>query len=259
MSGRWKEVTHYYSGYSGRRSSRALDHLMILCCAMFVIALCAPSYRAAAQNPNLLEQMEGHFGELSNNAVSWSMYPATDTDNLAQDEFDIGLRSESASWVLQPEDGYIEIDKAVLPQGDIQLCIDQDYLDQFFVYVHVYGGYTVDPEKVCLVFEQKDEWHCVDVVVTKVDGLCCSDYYYNFTLRLKDGIPFCFDANNFPDDSIFLPFEIKHGAYPDLEKEINAYFCSTWSGCHLEAQEFQISLVHSNIRFEPSVTFSNIK
>ncbi len=242
MSGRWKEVTPYIRDYSASRSTRSMDRFMILACAIFVFALCT-NYTAAAQNPNLLEQMEGDFNELSNKAGSWSTYPASNTDTIAQDAYDIGLWSECACWELEPEDGYIEIIESVLPEGDIQLCIDQAYLDQFYVYVHVYGGYILTD--TCLMFEQKGECYKVNVDWELIPGLCCSDYYYNLTLSLVCGEPFCFDANNWPQ--VDPPFRLFDSGEDDLQKKINAYFCSWWEGCPLDEQEFKIFKVHSSV------------
>jgi hypothetical protein len=207
---------------------------------MFVFAMCT-SFNAAAQNPNLLEQMEGDFNELSDKALSWSMYSKSNPDNIALID-NIELGSEGAHWVLEPEDGYIEIVDYYLPEGDIPLCIDQAWLDQFYVVVNVYGGY--DLLEMGLWLEQKDVWYYIEIVLLDSwVGDCCSDWYYVFGLALPDGVEkYSFDANNFPEVS--LPFELWHDPdYDDLQKEINVYFRSLWTGCDLPAQEFTISLV----------------
>ncbi|MFX1330105.1 MAG: hypothetical protein ACFE9W_00985 [Promethearchaeota archaeon] len=236
-------MTESQHGYSIRRSSRPLDRIMILVCVMFVFAMCT-NFSAAAQNPNLLEQMEDDFNDLSAKAISWSVVPETNNDNIALID-NIELGSENAHWVLEPEDGYIEIVNYSLPEGDIPLCIDQDWLDQFYVTVHVHGGYEL--LEIGLLLEQKDVWYCIDIVQIDLRE-DCSDAWYRFELRLPDGVEeYSFDANNFPDVS--PPFEIKHNPdYDDLQKEINVYFCSLWTGCDLPAQEFTISLVHWSIR-----------
>ncbi|MHA2041205.1 MAG: hypothetical protein ACW975_05020 [Candidatus Thorarchaeota archaeon] len=231
------------SGYSISRSSRPLDCIMIVVCVMFVFAMCT-SFSAAAQNPNLLDQMEGDFNELSDKAFSWSMNSESNTDTLAQNAYDIGLRSDYADWVLEPEDGYIEVVDYYLPHGDIPLWIDQAWLDQFYVTISVYGGYEL--LDTWLVLEQKGEYYYIDIVLRDRWTIDCFEYY-TFGLELPDGVTeYSFDANNFPDVS--APFSIYHDPdYDDLQKEIYVYFCSLWTGCDLPAQEFTISSVHSYV------------
>ncbi|MHA2003885.1 MAG: hypothetical protein ACW960_07250 [Candidatus Thorarchaeota archaeon] len=238
-------MTESQSGHSIGRSSRPLDRIMVMVCVMFVFAMCT-SFSAAAQNPSLLDQMEGDFNELSDKAISWSMFSESNTDNIALID-NMVLRSDCADWVLEPEDGFIEIVDYRLPQGDIPLCIDQAWLDQFYVVVHVYGGY--DLLDIALWLEQKGETYCIEIVLRdRWNGDCYSDWYYVYGLALPDGVEkYSLDANNFPDVSD--PFKLWHDPdYDDLQKEIYAYFVSLWTGCDLESQEFLISLVHRNCR-----------
>ncbi|MFW9911495.1 MAG: hypothetical protein ACFFEU_03435 [Candidatus Thorarchaeota archaeon] len=228
-------------GYSNSRASRTVDRYMVAICVLFVFALCSTSYSAAAQNPNLLDQMEQHFNELTDKANSWSEVSESNIDILALDAYDIGLWSESASLELEPEQGYIEIEEQYLPDV-IPLCITQEDLDKWGVYVHVYGGYEL--KGAWLKLYQKDyDWRHVCVDFLKVDGACCSDYYYKINFTLPGGVDhLCFDANNFPDDSNWWPFEV---GIPDgnaLDKEIKIKFCSLWSGCIEPTQEFTISI-----------------
>lgn len=237
-------MTDSFSGYSIQRSSRAVGPIMVVICAMFVFALCT-GYCAAAENPNLVEQMEGHFGDLSSNAISWSA-GYVNQDALAQTDDFIGLRSESADWILEPEDGFIKIVDYYLPEGDIPLCVDQAWLDQFYVVVEVYGGYEL--LDMCLMLEQKGECYAINIVlVDQWKGDCCADDYYLYGLRLPDGVDkYCFDANNFPE--VAAPFTLWHDPdVDDLQKEIYVKFCSLWTGCELPDQEFLISLVHKNM------------
>ncbi|MFX0053412.1 MAG: hypothetical protein ACFFAX_01090 [Promethearchaeota archaeon] len=236
-------MTESHSGYSASRSSRPIDRIMVLVCAMFVFALCT-NFSAAAQNPNLLDQMEADLNDLSAKAISWSVVSEINNDNIALID-NIELGSENAHWVLEPEDGYIEITDYYLPEGDIPLCIDQAWLDQFYVVVHVYGGYEL--LEMGLWLEQKDVWYRIDIVLLDWREGCGEDWYV-FGLALPDGVEkYSFDANNFPEVS--PPFELWHDPdYDDLQKEINVYFHSLWTGCDLPAQEFTISLVHWSIR-----------
>ncbi|MFW9886394.1 MAG: hypothetical protein ACFFEX_18565 [Candidatus Thorarchaeota archaeon] len=223
--------------YISSRASRTVDLHMIAICVLFVFALCSTSYNAAAQNPNLLEQMEGEFNDLSNNAISWNVYSESNQDTLAQ--YNIGLRSEWAGWTLETEPGYIEIYDASLPDV-IPLCITQDWLNQFYVIVHAYGGYDFDWGTLKLEQEKTGKCYILDVVIIdQWTGDCCVDYYYRFELKLRQD-PICFDANNFP--TITGDFTEYHDpAYEDLNKEVTACFMSQWSGCILDEQEFLIS------------------
>jgi hypothetical protein len=229
---------------------------MIAICALFVFAMCT-SYSVAAQNPNLLEQMEGNFNELSKQATSWSVDPApVNHDTNALDDYDFGLGSDCADWVLEPQDGYIDIVDAFLPTGDIPLCIDQLWLDQFYVAVDVCGGYEL--LDMCLWLEQKGMRYCVNIVILRSwkDADCCALMHYVFGLELPAGVDqYCFDANNFP--TVGPDFTLTHNPdYDDLQKEIYAHFCSLWTGCQLESQEFLISEVHHESTSRACVTFS---
>ena len=229
-----------HKGYSNSRASRTVDRYMIAICVLFVFALCSNSYSAAAQNPNLLDQMEQDFNDLSEKAISWNVRSESNQDTLAQ--YNIGLGSEWADWEVETEDGYIEIFDAYLPTEPIPLCIDQDWLNQFYVIVYVYGGYEF--ECGTLTLSQKGGVsYTVDVVIISTwKGDCCADDYYRFELKLRED-KICFDANNFP--TITGDFKTWHDpAYDTLQKEVTAEFCSLWSGCELDAQEFLISFVH---------------
>lgn len=236
-SGRKGEVmTELHSGYSNSRASRTVDRYMIAICVLFVFALCSNSYSAAAQSPNLLDQMEQDFKALTDKAISWEISQVNE-DNIALiDRIELG--SESACWTLEPETGYIDIYDYYLPQGQIPLCITQAWLDQFYVTVHVYGGYEL--LETCLWLEQKGEWYCLEIYEAYFEKICCSEYYATYKLRMVEDI--CFDANNWP--SVSGDFKIDHGDYADLGKEIHAYFCSLWTGCSEDWQQFTISLVH---------------
>ena len=259
-------MTQHISGYSVSRSSRSIDRFMIIVCAVMVFALCT-NYTAAAQHPNLLEQIEGDLTELSHKAVSWSMNPISDTDTLAQETYDIGLGSDSADWDLITEEGTIDFVYdtdmpfyTVLPDPavPIPLCITNSWLSNYQVVLEVYGNYA--PEHLCLYLEQKGEdestpnYYCIDMYLyySWEDSSCCSRDYYVYRFRLPDcdgdGVPdkICLDANNFP--TVGPDFTLNHLAgVDDLGKEVTAHFCSLWSGCWMEEQQFTITIVHSNM------------
>jgi hypothetical protein len=182
--------------------------------------------------------MEQDFNELSDEAISWSVISESTEDNIALiDKLELG--SYCADWVLEPEDGYIDIVDYYLPTGDIPLCIDQAWLDQFYVTIHVYGGY--DLLDMCLWLEQKNGiCYCIEVYEIAFQKVCCSEYYVTYGFRIYEDI--CFDANNWP--TVGGDFEIYYDqSHPDLDKEIYAYFCSLWTGCEEDWQQFAISLV----------------
>ncbi|MHA2119090.1 MAG: hypothetical protein ACW98J_09230 [Candidatus Thorarchaeota archaeon] len=231
--------------YSISRSTRTVDRFMIAICVLFVFALCSSSYSAAAQNPNLLEQMERDFNELSGEAISWSIYSESNEDNIALID-NIELGSDWADWVLEPQDGFINVIDYYLPQGDIPLCVTQSWLDQFYVTVHVYGGY--DLLGWCMELEQKGTTYYIDVVPTVIEQRCCSEeiIVFRFVLPPEYEGQICFEANNWP--TVADPFDICYDTtYEDLEKEIYVSFYSLWTGCEEDWQKFVISLVHSDV------------
>jgi hypothetical protein len=191
--------------------------------------------------------MEGEFNQQSEEAASWSMVSESNHDILALDAYDIGLWSESACWELEPEPGYIEVIDWYFPEV-LPLCIFEEDMTDWYFYVHVYGGYTI--EETCLWLYQKNyDWQEVIVDVELRPGVCCTDYYYMITFSLPDDVEkLCFDANNFPE--VCDPFDIWWADDADLEKEIYAYFCSLWSGCEEPTQEFTISKAHE--KWDPS-------
>jgi hypothetical protein len=254
-------VTEHISRSSASRSSRSVDRFMILVCTVMVFALCT-NYTAAAQNPNLLDQMKGDFSELSNKAASWSTYPATDTDTIALNAYNFELRSDCADWIFDTETGSIEIlDTTVLPDPTtdvLPLCLDQAWLNQFRLDLKVVGGYT-PLEMYLWLHQNKDdccEYFCIEVrLMNDWKGACCSEHYYAYRFFLvdRDGDGdvdrddrICLDSNHYPTVGPEFTLTPYQGA-TTLDKMVTATFYSVWEGCLLEEQQFSISLVHSDM------------
>jgi hypothetical protein len=202
--------------------------------------------------------MEGNLTEISNKAVSWSMYGESNTDTIAQDAYDIGLWSESACWEdLDTEDGYIEIVDYFLPTV-IPLCLTQSWANDFWVEVNVVGGYTFIEQGLIIEQEKTGYIYCIDIVIRDYWITPCGVETYLFGFELDPNVNYVFDANNIPD-VIGDGFNV----YPeegDLDKWIDVYYVGLWTGCDLPDQQFLISIVHSNYgHYELCVAFSIIE
>ena len=169
-------------GYSGSRASRTVDRYMIAICVLFIFALCSTSYSAAAQNPNLLDQMEQDFNDLSEKAISWSDVSESNTDNIALVE-KIGLRSESAEWVEVLDYGIIEFEEFYLPLPADGCMTWRDVQCTWYIKVNVTGGYHHKMNDFSLTLVDKDG---VEYTFGVYEW-----YHTEFACQNKDEYEFC--------------------------------------------------------------------
>ncbi len=210
---------------------------------LFVVALCAGV--VATSHPILSDTFKG-----SSASSILSQNSGLHADNIEERILttDFVPRSESAEWVVEPIDGTIEIYDSNLPTGDMPLCIDQTWLSNWWVIVRVYGGYEALYDGWKFEITQKGTtWEFIVEEYWHEDGTCCSEDYYWYRLLMPEGVAnICFDANNYPEDDLVLPWELKHNPqYTDLGKEIKIEFTTLWAGCDLPEQQFTISSAHS--------------
>ncbi|MFW9956938.1 MAG: hypothetical protein ACFFCT_02615 [Candidatus Odinarchaeota archaeon] len=228
-------------GFSKSWGYHYKTEMILLTCMLFVIALCAGLVVAWHPMPS-----DTFKGSSTSSILSQNSGLHADNNEEGTLTTDFVPRSESAEWVVEPEDGTIEISDYNLPTGDMPLCITQAWLDQWWVKVRVYGGY----EALCSSWEFKLEqkgvsWELIVEEYYHEDGACCSEDFYWYRLFMPAGCDkICFDANNYPE--VALPWELKHDPqYTDLGKEINIEFKTLWEGCYLPEQQFTISSAHS--------------
>jgi hypothetical protein len=254
-------MKEFRKGHSNSRASRTVDRYMIAICVLFIFALCSTSYRAAAQNPNLLDQMEQNFNELTDEALSWSNVSKSNTDIIALVER-IGLRPVSAEWQqTSPQVGEIRFIDIVTP-FPADGCMTSDDILTWYIIIDVYGGYDVkhlgniddwfltitDKNGEIYTFGVQQDGDCVPTPCHNVDR-----YTFTFTWLYGES-EIRLDANNFPNIFFDDPDHpdgttgsIWDQTCDDLEKDYTFNFASLWMGCHNPCQQFTVSLVRRNL------------
>ncbi|MHA1964954.1 MAG: hypothetical protein ACXACG_08510 [Candidatus Thorarchaeota archaeon] len=150
--------------------------------------------------------------------------------------------SESGCWgPLCTEQGYIVLDDYNIPDV-LPLCIDTEYLREWYVDVLVFGGYT--PWAGYIDVWQKGEYKgTINIVWTHIaDGPVCAYDYWRATFWTEDVI--VLESNQYPD---VAPWEIN---YPENQRTIPGKCVSFeimtyWTGCvpgEEPSQDFTIIL-----------------
>ena len=137
--------------------------------------------------------------------------------------------------------GTLEIVDSNLPSGPLPLCMDQAWLDQWYVVVDSYGGYEfIDG---LMVIKQKD---IADQYI-KIYASDRSTFRHPFeTYQLKFELcdpehPIVIESNHVPtiigDWFCVIPDQ-------ELAKRVDLFFVTTWTGCFQPDQEFLVILAH---------------
>jgi len=143
--------------------------------------------------------------------------------------------------------GTLEIDwtNTLLPSEPLPLCIDNDYLDDFYMTVVSVGGYA--PKYGAIFVNQLKGDECFEGIIKfkwaeiELDD-CPSTIEYYFTFYVDE--PFGLDSNHLPvgfDQSVYL------------DKWVDVCYYSVWEGCHLETQEFVVILAHKAMSQNPKL------
>lgn len=138
--------------------------------------------------------------------------------------------SECGCWgPLDTEKGWIDYGDYYIPD-ELALCIDNDYLAQWYVDVWVYGGYN--PWEVGGYIEVYQKGMMVGVIniawTWMQKGECCAYDMWRATFWLDD--PICLESNQYPDVD---PWRID---WPDGQrtipgKEVYLHIMTYWTGC----------------------------
>jgi hypothetical protein len=127
------------------------------------------------------------------------------------------------------------------PNAALPLCINNDWLSQYYIVVESIGGYT--PEcGVILLNQLKQDNQCfegvIDATFTAMEVQdscpCAVDYKVTFTTEN----PICLDSNHLP-----VGFDQQR----TLGKWVDVSYCTTWKGCHLDSQKFTVILAHKAV------------
>ncbi|RLI54817.1 MAG: hypothetical protein DRP09_11785 [Candidatus Thorarchaeota archaeon] len=140
--------------------------------------------------------------------------------------------AESDCGCLGPfdtEQGWIEIDRYNIPD-ELALCIDSEYLAQWYVDVWVYGGYKPWTTGSYIEVYQKGEMvGVINVSWTWVEkGECCVYDRWEATFWLDD--PICLESNQYPDVAPWcIDWPDGQDTIPGKEVYMRAY--TFWTGC----------------------------
>ena len=143
--------------------------------------------------------------------------------------------------------GTLEIveDATYLPEGPLPLCIDNDYLANYYMTVVSVGGYSPNWGAIFLNQMKGDE--CFEGVIyadfeeIDLDGCPCTVEYF-ITFYVCE--PICLDSNHLPegfDQDVYL------------DKWVEVCFATEWEGCHLDTQEFMVILAHKTMSQNPKL------
>ncbi|MFX0011726.1 MAG: hypothetical protein ACFE9R_15540 [Candidatus Hermodarchaeota archaeon] len=168
------------------------------------------------------------------------------------DEASLGVSDEpvpESGYVgrFDTEPGTLEIDwtRTYLPEGPLPLCIDNDYLANYYMTVVSVGGYSpkwgaiyLNQLKGDVCFEGVVFAHFEEVILD--DCPCTVEYLVTFFVCE----PICLDSNHLPQ-----------GFDQDvtLGKEVDVCFASQWEGCHLDTQKFMVILAHKAMSQNPKL------
>ena len=146
-------------------------------------------------------------------------------------EIDFVLESESGCWgPLCTEVGSIDIQYSNLPDL-LPLCIDNTYLQQWYVDIIVVGGYKPwDMGSYIDVWQKGDNQGRIDITWTYMGHdpeHCCVDYW-QATFSTADQI--CLESNQYPDVAPFT-ITIPDGQRIIPGKCVTFEFTTSWTGC----------------------------
>jgi hypothetical protein len=144
--------------------------------------------------------------------------------------------------------GTLEVNEELskLPTGPLPLCIDNDYLDDYYLIVESVGGYSPDWGFVYLN-QKKGDWMFEGVLTahfdaTEIAGSCPCAVMYNITFTTKN--PICLDSNH-------LPYGFDQSK--TLGKEVCVSYSSMWEGCPWDTQKFMVILAHKAMSQNPKL------
>ena len=144
---------------------------------------------------------------------------------------------------LDTEVGTLEIICENLPTDPLPLCMDQTWLDQWYVVAQSYGGYEFLGG--VMVIKQKDLPDQYVQIVKKSEFFChpYMEYVIGFQLMDPDH-PIVLESNHVPqiigDWFCVIPDK-------ELDKRVDLRFMTTWTGCFLPEQEFLVILAHKTM------------
>jgi hypothetical protein len=227
------------SGNAVSPTEKKLSDEMYLVCIGLIFALAVGSITVVADTNGQDDPIEAVFTSIDTGCVLDQGVDGPRTD-FGTDIF--VTESECGSWgPLDTEQGWIEVDRYNIPD-ELQLCIDDEYLSQWYVDVWVYGGYKPWERGGYIDVYQKNELAGrINIAWTWVEkGPCCAYDLWEARFYLDE--PICLESNQYPD---VAPWCID---WPDGQdtipgKEVYMQIVTYWTGCtpgQEESQDFTI-------------------
>ena len=172
-------------------------------------------------------------------------------------ELDFVMESESGCWgPLSTDVGSIEVVDYNIPDV-LPLCLNNEYLRQWYVDVLVYGGYNPWESGGYIDVWQKGEYKgTIDIMWTYLaKGECCAYDYWRATFYVVEDN--CLESNQYPDVD---PWRINYPADQDTIPGKCVYFdiMTYWTGCvpgEEPSQDFTIIQSQSFYTFSKSKCF----
>jgi len=165
------------------------------------------------------------------------------SDAVISGSWDVPVLEIGSVCDLDTEVGTLEIICENLPTDPLPLCIDQAWLDQWYVVAESMGGYEFLGG--VMVIKQKDLPDQY-VQIVKLGEVFCHPYMeYVIGFQLMDpDHPIVLESNHVPtiigDWFCVIPDK-------ELDKRVDLCFVTTWTGCFQPDQEFLVILAHKTM------------
>ncbi|MFW9827432.1 MAG: hypothetical protein ACFFEY_07575 [Candidatus Thorarchaeota archaeon] len=178
-------------------------------------------------------------------------YPLNLKFDLSQNDGNNEIVTVPEKSVFGPFDtqpGKMEIVGKYLPEEPLPLKITDEYLDDYWVAVGTYGGYSWISGHIKVMQAKSDEniWNnivgYIKITATEIESPH-GWTYYNLTFSIDGNHPIILDSNH-PPDSPLGDFWVM--GPDDLDKWVWLKVYTTWEGCPLPEQRFMVILLKKN-------------
>ncbi len=230
-----------YRGSAIPLTEQRIDRMILVVSIGLVFALAVGGFAMAA---NIYGDQDDSPTVEDQQIVMDSFDPAENAQLQSLRELCFVVESESGCWgSLSTQQGTIDIVYSSIPDV-LPLCIDNDYLAQWYVDILSFGGYQ--PWGGYIEVWQKGEFKGKIHITWSWTGKgdCCAYDYYRATFSTDEKI--CLESNQYPD---VAPWMID---YPDGQltipgKCVDFYIVTDWTGCVPGDQPSQdFTIIHSH-------------
>ncbi|MFX1281400.1 MAG: hypothetical protein ACFFA3_18780 [Promethearchaeota archaeon] len=173
-------------------------------------------------------------------------------DDISKNTRKIEIESVPEKGVFGPFDtvpGDMKIFGQYLPEDPLPLKITNEYLDNYWVAVGTYGGYSWISGYIMVMQAKSNEelWKntvgFINITATEIEGPH-GWTVYNLTFSIIGDHPIILDSNH-PPDSPLGDFWVM--GPNDLDKWVYLKVYTTWEGCPKPEQQFMVILAQISI------------